>query len=191
MGGQLRGCKECHFSGVTSYGRVWRKVLESDARSVGFRMRYGCVVCIDFSFVRALQLNLLLTPIRHPRTLADFSRFAIARYKSASSSFFAETADKMGPVGLPASLPSQWFGCLLACLSVCLPVGMPACLSACLPACQSVCLSACLSGWLPACLPACLPNCQSVCVPACLAQWLPACLSGCLSVCLPKCQTEG
>ena len=34
VGGQLRGDKECPFSGVTKYGRVWRKVPESDARSV-------------------------------------------------------------------------------------------------------------------------------------------------------------
>ena len=34
IGGQLRGDKECHFSGVTKSGRVWRKVLESGARSV-------------------------------------------------------------------------------------------------------------------------------------------------------------
>ena len=35
VAGQLRGDKECPFSGVTKYGRVWRKVPESDARSVG------------------------------------------------------------------------------------------------------------------------------------------------------------
>ena len=29
----LYGDKECPFSGVTSSGRVWRKVPESDARS--------------------------------------------------------------------------------------------------------------------------------------------------------------
>ena len=34
VGGQLRGDKECPFSGVTKSGRVWRKVQESDARSV-------------------------------------------------------------------------------------------------------------------------------------------------------------
>ena len=34
VGGQLRGDKEFPFSGVTKYGRVWRKVPESDARSV-------------------------------------------------------------------------------------------------------------------------------------------------------------
>ena len=33
-GGQLRGDKECPFSGITKSGRVWRKVPESDARSV-------------------------------------------------------------------------------------------------------------------------------------------------------------
>ena len=34
IGGQLRGDKECPFSGGTKSGRVWRKVPESDARSV-------------------------------------------------------------------------------------------------------------------------------------------------------------
>ena len=35
VSGQLRRDKERPFSGVTSSGRGWRKVLESDARSVG------------------------------------------------------------------------------------------------------------------------------------------------------------
>ncbi len=34
VGGQLRGDKECPFSGITKSGRVWRKIPESDARSV-------------------------------------------------------------------------------------------------------------------------------------------------------------
>ena len=34
VGGQLRGDKECPFSGVTKSGRVWRKVPESGARGV-------------------------------------------------------------------------------------------------------------------------------------------------------------
>ena len=34
VGGQLRGDKECPFSGVTKSGSVWRKVPESDAWSV-------------------------------------------------------------------------------------------------------------------------------------------------------------
>ena len=34
VGGQLRGDKECPFSGVTKSGRVWRKVPETDARSL-------------------------------------------------------------------------------------------------------------------------------------------------------------
>ena len=40
VGGQLRGDKECPFSGVTKSGRVWRKVPESDARSVGWELRH-------------------------------------------------------------------------------------------------------------------------------------------------------
>ena len=35
VGGQLRGDKEGPFSGVTNFGRVWRTVPESAARSVG------------------------------------------------------------------------------------------------------------------------------------------------------------
>ena len=34
VGGQLRGDKECPFSGVTNSGRVWGKVPESDVQSV-------------------------------------------------------------------------------------------------------------------------------------------------------------
>ena len=33
VSGQTLGNKECPFSGVTSSGRAWRKVPESDARS--------------------------------------------------------------------------------------------------------------------------------------------------------------
>ena len=38
VGGQLHGDKECPFSGVTKSGRVWRKVPESDARSVVYNV---------------------------------------------------------------------------------------------------------------------------------------------------------
>ena len=43
VGAQLRGDKdhECPFSGVTKSGRVWRKVPESDARSVPHRVTSG------------------------------------------------------------------------------------------------------------------------------------------------------
>ena len=39
VGGQLRGDKECPFSGVTKSGRVWRKVPESGVRSVEWAFR--------------------------------------------------------------------------------------------------------------------------------------------------------
>ena len=38
IGGQLHRDKECPFSGVTMSGRVWRKVLESDAQTLPFPM---------------------------------------------------------------------------------------------------------------------------------------------------------
>ena len=41
VGGQLHGNKECPFSGVTKSGRVWRKVPESGARSVGETLSFG------------------------------------------------------------------------------------------------------------------------------------------------------
>ena len=34
VGGQLLGDNECLFGGVTKSGRIWRKVLESNARSL-------------------------------------------------------------------------------------------------------------------------------------------------------------
>ena len=46
VGGQLRGDKECPFSGVTKSGRVWRKLPESDARSVQPIMT-GCLSTCD------------------------------------------------------------------------------------------------------------------------------------------------
>ena len=43
VGGQLRGDKECPFSGVTKSGRVWRKVPENDALEEGAGKR--CSEC--------------------------------------------------------------------------------------------------------------------------------------------------
>ena len=49
VGGQLRGDKECPSSGVTKSGRVWRKVPESDARSVrpGLSVLTSLLVSVD------------------------------------------------------------------------------------------------------------------------------------------------
>ena len=41
VGGQLRGDKECPFSGVNKSGRVWRKVPESDVRSVEGKLTHS------------------------------------------------------------------------------------------------------------------------------------------------------
>ena len=42
VGGLLRGDKDYPFSGVTNSGRVWRKVPESDARSVPYDVSPSC-----------------------------------------------------------------------------------------------------------------------------------------------------
>ena len=49
VGGQLRGDKECPFSGVTKSGRVWRKVKESAPRSVrpGLSVLTSLLVSVD------------------------------------------------------------------------------------------------------------------------------------------------
>ena len=48
VGGQLRGDQECPFSGVIKSGRVWRKVSESDARSVHYFDRHPVIGLGDF-----------------------------------------------------------------------------------------------------------------------------------------------
>ena len=41
VGGQLRGDKECPFSGVTKSSRIWRKAPESDAGSAHWKLTLG------------------------------------------------------------------------------------------------------------------------------------------------------
>ena len=52
VGGQLRGDKESAFSGLTKSGRVWRKVPESDARSVRLDINTALVVQRDGDFAQ-------------------------------------------------------------------------------------------------------------------------------------------
>ena len=62
IGGQLRGNKERHFSGLTSSGRVWRKKPESDARSVKMVLR-GFTVCVTVTlsqYIYAYTVKVLL-----------------------------------------------------------------------------------------------------------------------------------
>ena len=63
VGGQLRGDKECPFSGVTKPGRVWRKVPESDG------------VCTGCSISGPAAVSLLESCIRLRSVLIMMSRF--------------------------------------------------------------------------------------------------------------------
>ena len=57
VGGQLRGDKEGPFSGVTESGRVWRKVPESDARSVLSSVcSLSCLRCVALPLLREYAL---------------------------------------------------------------------------------------------------------------------------------------
>ena len=49
VSGQLRGDKECPFSGVTKSGRVWRKVPESDARSAAAELCLQLTILDQFT----------------------------------------------------------------------------------------------------------------------------------------------
>ena len=59
---QLRGDKECPFRGVTKSGRVWRKVPESDARSVSrtwcCNLHTSAVGCFPTTLTAALRWSL-------------------------------------------------------------------------------------------------------------------------------------
>ena len=56
VGGQLHGDKECPFSGTTKSGRVWRKVPESDARSVGVTVpNQACPLVADSGETRRVN----------------------------------------------------------------------------------------------------------------------------------------
>ena len=55
VGGQLRGDKECPFSGVTKSGRVWRKVLECGANT-GIAMSTCVCVCPSVQALSKRQL---------------------------------------------------------------------------------------------------------------------------------------
>ena len=71
VAGQLRGDKECPFSGVTSSGRVWRKVPQSDARSVS-RPKLQAALVYDIL----------------PSTTAVFSYAIESRKLSSNEQFF-------------------------------------------------------------------------------------------------------
>ena len=61
----MHGDKECPFRGVTKSGRVWRKVPESDDRSVHSHMSthapifyFMIIILYTFQFQRSYFLNL-------------------------------------------------------------------------------------------------------------------------------------
>ena len=66
VGGQLCGGKECPFNGISSSGRVWRKVLESDAGSVCSAM--CCLMQMHFVIGTEKQW-FVASVLRHPRSL--------------------------------------------------------------------------------------------------------------------------
>ena len=88
VGGQLRGDKECPFSGVTKSGRVWRKVPESGARSVHAALQNACLRCFVVSYL-AGTTDMKLLPFRrtlicfysHHTTLHQFTALFEATYE--------------------------------------------------------------------------------------------------------------
>ena len=61
--GQLHGDKECPFSGVTKSGRVWRKVPESDARSVSGALSANTAVVVLLVLLLAVPERALASAI--------------------------------------------------------------------------------------------------------------------------------
>ena len=64
VGGQLRGDKECPFSGVTKSGRVWRKMPESDARSVAGSLSVSVDPTIELSDRLATRVGVSSVMVR-------------------------------------------------------------------------------------------------------------------------------
>ena len=71
VGGQLHEDKKCPFSGVTKSGRVWRKMPESGARSVGGLVLLVVVVVV---VVGGGVIVICLTPIIYNIHIAPWSR---------------------------------------------------------------------------------------------------------------------
>ena len=88
VAGQLRGDKECPFSGVTKSGRVWRKVLESDARSV---YQFVSCRCVSHALLSCLISELLhvYTPSCTLCSSSDTCMLKIQQYKHKSHGFCA------------------------------------------------------------------------------------------------------
>ena len=76
VAGQLRGDKECPFSGVTKSGRVWRKVSERDYFLISIIVRQY----IDFLY----SLSFFLFFFEQLSIVDDFESLAIGRFCPAS-----------------------------------------------------------------------------------------------------------
>ena len=92
VGGQLRGDKECPFSGVTKSGRVWRKVPESDARSVVKPMKLSVFQTDEASaltHVKRVGQPSLVCPLPSPPAKVD--HFCARRETGQSEPFLCKT----------------------------------------------------------------------------------------------------
>ena len=69
ISGQLRGDKECPFSGVTKSGRVWRKVPESGAHSVRSTLSTIFQFWTQTKFILDTNIKVVFVSVSHPRSL--------------------------------------------------------------------------------------------------------------------------
>ena len=108
VGGQLRGDKECPFSNVTKSGRVWRKVPENGARSVG-------VVVVMMMMMMMMMLN--------RRWLQTFQRLGIPGPKpQAIVGNLSLFKNKVGALVLHSVHLSGGCVCVCVCVSLCVCV---------------------------------------------------------------------
>ena len=81
--GQLRGNKEYPFSGVTKCGRVWRKVPESDARSVCEGVSLGVKTMLDvyhcqcLDYLRNESANTPPKLCKHTKSVSCYQRVVL------------------------------------------------------------------------------------------------------------------
>ena len=90
--GQLRGDKECPFSGVTKSSRVWRKVPESGARSVTTGMRQLTQMGASEVLMVAVEAQAVAAPVRSARSVEVSEDAVEALVSSARSGLVSEGA---------------------------------------------------------------------------------------------------
>ena len=108
VGGQGRGDKECPFSDVTKSGRVWRKVPESDARSVLSR------------FCWTIYWRVRISPKGRESDCKAMSNTDAGSSPRCGKGFYSQSTSSADSLTVPVQPP-----CAVACINICADIKNP------------------------------------------------------------------